>query len=228
MTFSAEWEDNYKQNAHMSTWPWSDLVSFVMRYSRPSGPDFRVLELGCGAGANIPFFLHLGVAYHAIEGSSSITARVRGNFPVFAETIVTGDFTRQIPFDGPFDLVMDRASLTHNTTASIRQCLDLVHERMRPGGSYIGIDWFSSRHTDAQQGEPDADPYTRRGYTSGPFANVGRVHFSDKGHLIDLFGKFSLTHLEHKTVERKIPEEGYTLAFWNFAAVKRSEGPVHP
>jgi hypothetical protein len=91
---------------------------------------------------------------------------------------------------------------------------------MRPGGSYIGIDWFSARHTDARNGEQDADPYTRRGYTSGPFANVGRVHFSDKEHLIDLFRKFSLTRMEHKTVEREIPHDSYTYAFWNFVAVK--------
>jgi SAM-dependent methyltransferase len=220
MTFSDEWEASYRQNAHMSTWPWSDLVSFVMRYARPTGPQFRVLELGCGAGANIPFFQHLGAAYHAIEGSPSITAMVREHFPAFAGNIMTGDFTKQIPFAGPFDLVVDRASLTHNTTASIRQCLDLVHERMRPGSSFIGIDWFSTRHTDAQQGEQDEDPYTRRGYTSGPFANVGKVHFSDREHLIDLFRKFDLTQMEHKTVQREIPATNYTLAFWNFVAVK--------
>ena len=44
MSFSPEWEQTYKNNAHLSIWPWSDLVSFVMRYARPTGPKFRVLE----------------------------------------------------------------------------------------------------------------------------------------------------------------------------------------
>ena len=59
MTFSQEWDNRFKENKNISIWPWSDLVSFVMRYAKPSNPQFRVLELGCGAGANIPFFLSL-------------------------------------------------------------------------------------------------------------------------------------------------------------------------
>ena len=72
MTFSQEWEKCFKENTQISTWPWSDLVSYVMRYARPTGENFRVLELGCGAGANIPFFISLGVDYYAIDGSSTI------------------------------------------------------------------------------------------------------------------------------------------------------------
>jgi len=50
----------------------SDLISYVMRYARPSGKGCRVLELGCGAGANIPFFKSLGAEYFGIEGSGAV------------------------------------------------------------------------------------------------------------------------------------------------------------
>ena len=56
MNFSKEWEERYRENTHLSVWPWSNLISYVMRYARPENKDFSVLELGCGAGANIPFF----------------------------------------------------------------------------------------------------------------------------------------------------------------------------
>jgi len=55
MVFSKEWEICYREKKQMSLWPWSDLISYVMRYCKPTSNYFNVLELGCGAGANIPF-----------------------------------------------------------------------------------------------------------------------------------------------------------------------------
>ena len=51
------WEEIYKVNRHMATWPWSDIVSDVM-ILKPS-KNLKVLEIGCGPGANIPFFLDI-------------------------------------------------------------------------------------------------------------------------------------------------------------------------
>ena len=59
--FSSEWDNCYRNNGHMSKWPWSDLVSFCMRYVDFQEDRLKVLELGCGAGANIPFFISMGV-----------------------------------------------------------------------------------------------------------------------------------------------------------------------
>ena len=72
MTFSLEWDERYSSNTQMSIWPWSDLVSYVIRYAKPARKQIRVLELGCGAGANIPFFLAQGFKYYGIEGSNTI------------------------------------------------------------------------------------------------------------------------------------------------------------
>lgn len=71
----AVWNKIYKRNEQISIWPWSDLVSIVMRHTKPTTNDFKVVELGCGAGANIPFFLSLGVEYYSIEASEIIVSR---------------------------------------------------------------------------------------------------------------------------------------------------------
>jgi SAM-dependent methyltransferase len=220
MSFSAEWEQRYRENTHMSVWPWSDVVSFTMRHARPSGPGFRVLELGCGAGANIPFFLAQGVEYHAIEGSPSIVERLHERYPQLKNNIVAGDFTQQIASPGEFDLILDRASLTHNGTAAIMRCIEAIHGKLKQGGKFIGIDWFSTAYSDYRKGQPAEDEYTRTGYQEGSFANVGRVHFSDKAHLQQLFKRFELQVLEHKIMQREIPADGWSFASWNFVAKK--------
>lgn len=220
MTFSPEWDERYRELTHMSVWPWSDLVSYVMRYACPTGPGFRVLELGCGAGGNIPFFLSLGADYYGIEGSPAIVGKLRERYPVLNANIVAGDFTDEISFAGEFDLVVDRASLTHNASAAIVRCLDAVYAKLKPGGKYIGIDWFSTTYSDYRKGVTAEDEFTRTGYREGSFADVGRVHFSDKPHLLDLFKRFEVMVLEHKTIQREIPADGWHFASWNLVVRK--------
>lgn len=123
MSWSSDWETRYRENTHLSVWPWSDLVSWVHRYAKPVSNETRVLELGCGAGANIPFFIELGVDYFAIEGSPTMVDRLHGRFPQLNERIALDDFTKTLGNLRQFDLVVDWASITHNTTQAIRNTL---------------------------------------------------------------------------------------------------------
>ena len=204
----------------MAIWPWSNLISIVMRYAPPNKPKFRVLELGCGAGANIPFFSSLNVEYYAIEGSPAIVEALRKKFPNLKENIVVGDFTKDLHFENSFDLVVDRSSVTHNTTKGIKQCLDAVYDGLNTGGKYIGLDWFSTINPEYNHGKQDQDIFTRTDYTSGQFANIGRVHFSDEPHILDLFSEFKILLLEHSVKEEKIPKNSKVSAIWNLVAEK--------
>ncbi|HTC00536.1 MAG TPA: class I SAM-dependent methyltransferase [Ferruginibacter sp.] len=218
--FSKEWENTYKAGAHTSIWPWSDLVSFVMRYAKPNKSTYKVLELGCGPGANIAFFKSLDIEYFAIEGSESIVNSLHKKYPELKRNILPGDFTNSIAFDGKFDLIIDRASLTHNTTNAIKNALKLVSEKLLPGGVFIGIDWFSTEHSDYKKGRSGDDQYTRTGMQEGQFVGLGRVHFSDQKHIEDLFKDYVFITMQHKTVRTTIPGNNHTFASWNFAAKK--------
>lgn len=222
MTFSQEWDQRYSESTHMSVWPWSDLVSLVYRYGKEAiAQRGRVLELGCGAGANIPLFLSLQMQYHALEGSPAIVNQLHQRFPELRETIRCADFTAEQPFDGAFDFVIDRGSLTHNNTEAIRRGLGLAWQALKPGGYFFGVDWFSTNHSDYTEGEPTNDPYTRTHYTSGQFTDVGRVHFSDADHLRDIFQQFDVKLLEEKIQRRFIPEGNHQFAGWIIVARKK-------
>ncbi|MEK3911926.1 class I SAM-dependent methyltransferase [Paenibacillus sp. FSL H7-0331] len=220
MGFSKEWEDTYAKNAHLSKWPWSDLVSYVYKYARPTVDSYTVLELGCGAGANIPFFKSLDVKYFAIEGSESIVKQLKEIHPEIAEQIQVADFTESLYFDLEFDLIVDRGSLTCNATGDIRKSLLLVAKSLKKNGNFIGIDWFSTEHSDYNQGVYVEDKYTKRDIQRGHLADIGRVHFADKTHLLDLFKDFKISHMEHKRIKGEMPDNSFTIASWNFVAGK--------
>ena len=223
MVFSTQWEQIYRQGGQSSVWPWSDLVSYVMRYSPPDRRPYRVLELGFGAGANVPFFLSIGADYSGIEGSPTAVERVRQRFAgADGLRVACCDFTESIPFEETFDLVVDRSSLTHNGTTAIRRCLRHLNGVLRPDGKLIGIDWFSTATAEYLSGRELEDRYTWGDFPAGQFHDVGTVHFSDEGHLRELLAEagFDIRRLEHKRRETVFPLEEGRAAWWNFVAVR--------
>ena len=222
MTFSNEWDENYKRGQHLSTWPWSDLVSLVYQHAAPSFGFERVLELGCGAGANIPFFQALEVDYFAVDGSIAVIDILHQRFPDLSDQLRVADFTLELPFDCEFDLVVDRSSLISNTTEAMIRGMRLAADRMRPGGRFIAVDWFSTLHEGFHLGDR-VDEYTRTGFpNTSDLAGIGHIHFCDQPHIETLARESGLRilTLDHKTVQTRYPSSGPTRSWWNFVAEK--------
>ena len=221
MGFSIEWEEVYRGGGHMSIWPWTDVVTLVMRHAQPAA-GARVLELGCGPGANIPFLMSLGYEYYSVEGSASAVSALVEKYPDVKNNIVEGDFTQELPFDGQFDLVLDRGSLTHNPTSSIERCIANAGAKLKPGGKFVCVDWFSRVHSEYGRGEKTDDPYTEKNFPDGQFAGLGAVHFATEEHIHELFSGYTLLSLEHTVRERILPDDGWVLGAYNFAVEKAS------
>jgi hypothetical protein len=220
MSFSTEWDVRYSENTHLSTWPWSDLVSYFHRYAKPFSFETKILEIGFGAGANVPFFRTLGVDYSGIEGSQTIYSKVFESFPGLSDKLYLGDFL-SYEFPEVYDVIIDRASMTHNSTLAINNGLKHLSKYLAVGGKYIGIDWFSTCHSDYLLGEV-IDEFTKFNIPEGQFIGVGNVHFSTKEHILQLFSDagFRVTRLEHKQSISEIPNIGHLFASWNLVAEK--------
>lgn len=220
MNFSSEWNTAYGKNTNLSIWPWTDLISYVKKFVNLNKMS-RVLELGCGAGANIPFFTSLGVEYCAIDGSNVVVTQLKSKFPNLKNSLVSCDFTENIPFTGTFDLIVDRSSLTHNSLDAISNCVNLIEKKLTTNGIFIGIDWFSMVHSEYNYGERFEDDFTRCNFKTGQFKNIGKIHFSDKSHLQEIFKNFNFKILEHKIVKKEIPLNKNIFASWNFVLEKK-------
>jgi SAM-dependent methyltransferase len=219
MNSKAQWSKTYSQGGQDIRWPWSDVVGLTVRHARPREDYERILELGFGSGANIPFFLERGCEYHGIEACENIVDSVRRRFPTVAGALACADFTKEIPFAPPFDLVVDRAALTHNTREAMREGIGLARSALRPGGLFIGVDWFSTAHSELQRGRPTDEPFTRQDYAEGIFQGLGVVHFCDERVLRELFTGFRFVALEHKTTQQMLPNDSL-ICVWNFVVQK--------
>jgi len=178
------WDEYYRTNRpHRISMPecLRDLICSCI------GKDWsgqRILEFGCGDGANAGEVIGRGGSYHGIDISPFAVAVAQRVIPdgIFA----CADFTQGHPMGGDFDIVFDRASLCHTDRVSIQKAVSLAFGSLKKGGIYVGCDWFSMLHSEFKRGEI-VDTFTRCNYPDGQFAGAGKVHFTSEHELAEIF-----------------------------------------
>jgi SAM-dependent methyltransferase len=224
MSFSEEWNQVYINNLQLTAWPWTDLVSLISRHCKDSIENSGVIfELGCGAGPNIPFIKSIGLEYYGIDGSKNVIEKLLLKFPELSERVFVGDFSSENVFERlpKIDIIIDRAAVTHNDSKSIAIILENCSKKLKTGGYFVGVDWFSTKHSDYHLGSMENDLNTRINIQSGQFKNVGLVHFSDEKHLKHLFSSFDIISLEEKVIQSYETNQKHTFASWNIVARKK-------
>ncbi|MBQ4846320.1 class I SAM-dependent methyltransferase [Pseudoalteromonas sp. MMG005] len=201
MAFCENWDELYRNNEHMSVWPWSEIVSGSLRHTnlRNASEKFAILEVGCGAGANFPFFLTHCPNVYGMDGSSFIIEQLKERYPSIAGNLHTCDFTKPWPISHQFDLIVDRGASVHNGHKDIQRYLNQAYEQLKEGGIMLITDWFSTEHSDYEKAPESIDKYTKSGYTWGPFAGVGSVNFFDAELIHTLVQQFEIISLDHSS-----------------------------
>lgn len=221
MSFSQNWEQRYSENLQMSRWPWSDLVALYFRFV-PRNIQPRILELGAGSGANIPFLASLKTEFFANDGSPTIIQNLKERFPEHAQNFKVCDFTKDFGVEGTFDVIFDRASLTHNALCDLRPTILQIARSLKPNGIFLGIHWFSDQNTYATRGESvKGEERTRAGFKEGPFKGIEPVHFFSEEEIRILFEPFEILYFEHLKREQLDPMDRTVHSYWNFVVRKR-------
>tara|TARA_R110002012_G_scaffold212187_1_gene383198 strand:- start:2397 stop:3083 length:687 start_codon:yes stop_codon:yes gene_type:complete len=190
------WDQVYSSRP-WGRYPPEDLIRFAMRNfaGAPDRGAVRILEIGCGPGANLWFLAREGFSVAGIDGSS-VAVDMAGErlaaegLPLAGAgaELKVGNFAT-IPWpDQAFDAVVDIESLYANTSEDIDRVLAEVLRVLKPGGKFFGR-MFGSGCSAFGQGRA-LDKLTWTDIPVAPFAGGGVVHFFDRDDISSRFSAF--------------------------------------
>ena len=142
MTWDKNWEKFYK-NFSGNRYPEPILIRLIAKnfFRIKKRKKIKILDLGCGEGANLWFLAREGFDAYGIDGSKTVIDRAQKLIKKenLKAKLVLGDF-RNLPYEGmSFDAVIDMASLQHNDDDSVKIVLDEIIRILKPGGRYFGM-----------------------------------------------------------------------------------------
>ena len=142
MNWDKEWETFYQKSGG-NQYPDPALIRFVAKnyYKVKPRSDVKILDLGCGTGANLWYLAKEGFTAYGIDGSISGIRRAQEKLDRenAKADIQLGDFIH-LPYDNEFfDAVIDVASIQHNDDDAINKIIAEIHRVLRKGGKYFGM-----------------------------------------------------------------------------------------
>jgi ubiquinone/menaquinone biosynthesis C-methylase UbiE len=135
---AADWSEAYRVGDHRGwdhTSPSAELVGYILG-SRPA-PRARVLDLGCGTGADGIFLAAQNYEVHGLDFSAEALRLARQRAAEANVTITWYECSAlNTPFcDGYCDLITDRGCCHYMRGSVRRQYAEEVARILRPGGS---------------------------------------------------------------------------------------------
>lgn len=227
--FDNKWEENvYSKGKQLNRYPFTDLVSYVMRlYGERlrAGEKLRALELGFGGGNNIAFLASEGFETFGIEGSPSAHAFASARMKekgINAELTV-GDFVR-LPYDNEFfDLVIDREAVYCNMPSAIEKIIWEVFRVLKKGGRFLTFMYSFEHGTRLSDGARLIDENTYTDFTQGSFAGTGTTHFFSEEEILNYLKDFEIEFMKHLCVDSLTPYKRNEYAEYHTCARKRLE-----
>ncbi len=213
------WEETFASRP-WGRYPSEDLVRFMARRFGQTADRsvLRVLEIGCGPGANLWFLGREGYAVAGIDGSPTAIRLARERLA--AEGVApgadlrVGDFATLPWPDATFDAVLDIEALYANRLATIRASIAEVRRVLKPKGAF-----FAKLFGTATTGFGTGQELETHGFAcpiEGPCAGQVVAHFFDEAEIGSLFAGFAEIVLDWTS--RSDRRHGWTVFEWLVSA----------
>lgn len=183
-SFSKEWEEIHR-NQEWGKYPSEQLVRFIARnFYNNDRKNIKILDFGCGAGANTWFLAREGFDVYAFDGSESSVNR--------AKEYLNKDGYNNVHFsvmDGTeldyasdmFDCVVDNVCIYANKKVHIEIMYKEVYERLKKGGKLYSA-CFGEK-TDGYGTGQYIEDNTYENIEKGPLEGRAIAHFFTKDEL---------------------------------------------
>lgn len=200
------------------SYPNEFLIQFIasnfFKFSADDRKKIRILEIGCGSGANLWMLAKEGFEVYGLDSSQTgidlATRHLEDKWGVRA-VLSQGSFTKLPYEDEYFDAVVDVVSLQHLTVEDCHQALDEVSRVLKKGGVF-----FSYRLSDhsimfehSGGSKIDAATVSNIEADSMPLANNGPTSFWSPALAYGEYTKSSLRIDSIETVGRTYSTGAY-------------------
>jgi SAM-dependent methyltransferase len=194
------WEDLFASR-EWGKYPSEDLIRFVARnfYQAPDRSAVRLLEVGCGPGANLWYLAREGFAFVGIDGSQTAigkaASRLDGECPGWRARgeLRIGDIA-SLPYDSlSFDAVIDNEAISCNGFEAARDMYAEIARVLKPGGRL-----YSRTFATGSWGDGSGQSLGRGAWrcAAGPLAGKGVCRFTAEEDIPVLLAPFDIDTLE--------------------------------
>lgn len=217
------WDPAWEQIFRVQDWgryPPEELVAII---SRSFGQvvdrgAVKLLEIGCGPGANVWFMSREGYSVCGVDGSQTAIAKAKARLASegLDADLRVGDMA-ELPFqEKMFDAVVDIGSIQHNLWVDQKRIVEEAWRVLAPGGMcfamMLGIGSWG-------EGEGDqVETGTYKNICDGPARGCGITHFYSEADLRGLFETYG--ELKYDRKERTLFNGKKKLVHWLVTAVK--------
>lgn len=217
MQNAAVWENIFK-NHPWGKYPGEELIRFVARNFY--GKAAKVLEIGCGPGANLWFMAREGVTVYGIDYAETAISQARQRLnqecPGWTGELLAGDIG-DLPFEsGFFDGVIDNEACSCNSFDKSVKIYNEAARVLKPGGK-IFVRTFAVDSWGYNTGEKIEENTWLA--SEGPLAGKGASRFTDMSDIPVLLQSFQVDNIDF--LHRSLDNQKHIIKEWVISATKR-------
>ena len=216
------WDVIFKNNK-WGTYPGEELIRFISRkyIKGENRSKIKILELGCGAGANLWFLSREGFDCYGVDGSKHAIRQANELLKKenLKAKIELGDVSN-LEFDNNyFDCVIDIECIYSNNLSDTEKILDETFRVLKPFGLF-----FSKTFSVGMSGENTGIKYKNEPNTYSSIAesplrkDYGIIRLTAEHEINSIYSKFS--NIEYDYIERSDKNRKNIIKEWIITAQK--------
>ncbi len=200
MSWDNNWEKVYN-NQNWGEYPPESLIRFIARnFYHKERKNIRLLEVGCGPGAQIWYMSRQGFDVYGIDGSSTAIsiAKKRLKEENLKANLIVGDIIK-LPFEDEFfDGIIDCECLYCNNWENSIKILSEIYRVLKKDGLFYSLTLTNEMDFGNSKGNNRLE-YKK--IEQGPFKDKGLIRLITRELIRDLYGRyFNIRSIDKMTV----------------------------